>query len=178
MKEDSITGRLRHTLVGYSEAHNGAQLIAYGATIAMILVLMRLVPQGPVGDRRGGQITATGSFFSSLTEAQAQWRPAARERSAHQLIGPLPHPDPVSPYRAVPSPRADAPPASSIAAADVPGAAGPLSGARASAWPGARAVGVWTMLGLAAAWKPAVMAGKAPLRGAHALPDRERPARS
>jgi high-affinity iron transporter len=47
VKEDSITGRLLHTLVGYSEAPNGAQLIAYGATIAMILVLMRLVPQGP-----------------------------------------------------------------------------------------------------------------------------------
>ena len=46
VKEDSITGRLLHTLVGYSEAPNGAQLIAYGATIVMILVLMRLVPQG------------------------------------------------------------------------------------------------------------------------------------
>ena len=46
MKEDSITGRLLHTLVGYSEAPNGAQLIAYGATILLILVLMRLVPQG------------------------------------------------------------------------------------------------------------------------------------
>ena len=46
VKEDSLTGRLLHTLVGYSEAPNGAQLIAYGATILMILVLMRLVPQG------------------------------------------------------------------------------------------------------------------------------------
>ncbi len=46
VKEDSITGRLLHTLVGYSEAPNGAQLIAYGVTILMILVLMRLVPQG------------------------------------------------------------------------------------------------------------------------------------
>ncbi|MFO1247619.1 MAG: FTR1 family protein [Alphaproteobacteria bacterium] len=46
IREDSITGKLLHTLVGYSEAPNGAQLIAYGATIAMILVLMRLVPQG------------------------------------------------------------------------------------------------------------------------------------
>jgi high-affinity iron transporter len=46
LKEDSITGRLLHTLVGYSEAPNGAQLIAYGATIALIVVLMRLVPQG------------------------------------------------------------------------------------------------------------------------------------
>ena len=45
VKEDSITGRLLHTLVGYSEAPNVAQLIAYGATILGILVLMRLVPQ-------------------------------------------------------------------------------------------------------------------------------------
>jgi high-affinity iron transporter len=43
VKEDSIAGRLLHTLVGYSEAPNGAQLIAYLATIGMILVLMRLV---------------------------------------------------------------------------------------------------------------------------------------
>jgi high-affinity iron transporter len=43
IKEDSITGRLLHTLIGYSEAPNGAQLIAYGATIVLIVVLMRLV---------------------------------------------------------------------------------------------------------------------------------------
>ena len=42
VKEDSITGRLLHTLVGYSEAPNGAQLIAYGATILVILVLIAL----------------------------------------------------------------------------------------------------------------------------------------
>ena len=46
VKEDSITGWLLHTLVAYSEAPNVAQLIAYGATILVILVLMRLVPQG------------------------------------------------------------------------------------------------------------------------------------
>jgi high-affinity iron transporter len=45
IKEDSIAGRLLHTLVGYSEAPNGAQIVAYVATIAMILVLMRLVNQ-------------------------------------------------------------------------------------------------------------------------------------
>jgi high-affinity iron transporter len=45
IKEDSITGRLLHTLVGYSEAPNGAQLIAYAATILMIVMLMRLVNQ-------------------------------------------------------------------------------------------------------------------------------------
>jgi high-affinity iron transporter len=43
IKEDSITGRLLHTLVGYSEAPNGAQLLAYAATIVMIVILMRLV---------------------------------------------------------------------------------------------------------------------------------------
>jgi len=43
VKDDSVAGRLLHTLVGYSEAPNGAQLLAYGATIALILVLMRLV---------------------------------------------------------------------------------------------------------------------------------------
>jgi high-affinity iron transporter len=43
IRDDSITGKLLHTLVGYSEAPNGAQLIAYGATVAMILILMRLV---------------------------------------------------------------------------------------------------------------------------------------
>lgn len=43
LKEDSIAGRLMHTLVGYSQAPNGAQLIAYGATIGMIVLLMRLV---------------------------------------------------------------------------------------------------------------------------------------
>ena len=36
-------GKLLHTLVGYTAAPNGAQLIAYGMTIVMILVLMRLV---------------------------------------------------------------------------------------------------------------------------------------
>jgi high-affinity iron transporter len=43
LSEGSIAGRLLHTLVGYSEAPNGAQLIAYVATIAMIVVLMRMV---------------------------------------------------------------------------------------------------------------------------------------
>ena len=42
LKEDSIPGRLLHTLVGYVEAPNGAQILAYLATIAAILVLMRL----------------------------------------------------------------------------------------------------------------------------------------
>jgi high-affinity iron transporter len=42
LKEDSIPGRLLHTLVGYVEAPNGAQILAYLATIVAILALMRL----------------------------------------------------------------------------------------------------------------------------------------
>ena len=43
LKEDSIPGRLLHTLVGYTDAPNGAQLFAYFSTIAVMAVLMRLV---------------------------------------------------------------------------------------------------------------------------------------
>jgi high-affinity iron transporter len=43
LKEDSIPGRLLHTLVGYVEAPDGAQILAYIGTIAAILVLMRLI---------------------------------------------------------------------------------------------------------------------------------------
>jgi high-affinity iron transporter len=49
LKEDSIPGRLLHTLVGYSEAPDGAQLIAYGATVLAIVLLMRLVARGRQG---------------------------------------------------------------------------------------------------------------------------------
>jgi high-affinity iron transporter len=43
LPEDGIAGRLLHTLVGYSEAPDGAQIIAYLATIAVMLGLMRSV---------------------------------------------------------------------------------------------------------------------------------------
>ncbi len=41
LPEDTIIGRLLHTLVGYSDAPNGAQLIAYAGTILAITLLMR-----------------------------------------------------------------------------------------------------------------------------------------
>jgi high-affinity iron transporter len=41
LSEDSIVGRLLHTLIGYTDQPNGAQLIAYVATIFMIVGLMR-----------------------------------------------------------------------------------------------------------------------------------------
>jgi high-affinity iron transporter len=49
LADDSIAGRLLHTLVGYSEAPDGAQIIAYLAVIAMMLGLMRL--KGSPGPR-------------------------------------------------------------------------------------------------------------------------------
>ncbi|MBV8977682.1 MAG: FTR1 family protein [Alphaproteobacteria bacterium] len=41
LSQDSIVGRMLHTLVGYSDAPNGAQLAAYGATALVIFALMR-----------------------------------------------------------------------------------------------------------------------------------------
>ena len=41
LSQDSIGGRLLHTLIGYSDAPNGAQLIAYVATIVIIMGLTR-----------------------------------------------------------------------------------------------------------------------------------------
>ncbi len=43
LPESGIAGRLLHTLVGYSDTPNGAQLIVYGATIVVINALMRIV---------------------------------------------------------------------------------------------------------------------------------------
>jgi len=41
LSEGSIVGRLLHTLIGYSDAPNGAQLVAYGVTVIAIVALMR-----------------------------------------------------------------------------------------------------------------------------------------
>jgi high-affinity iron transporter len=43
LSEDSIAGRLLHTLIGYVQEPDAAQLLAYGATIVMMLLLMRIV---------------------------------------------------------------------------------------------------------------------------------------
>ena len=51
LKEGSSPGRLLHTLVGYVEAPDGAQILAYLVTFAAILMLMRLV--GKPGSPRG-----------------------------------------------------------------------------------------------------------------------------
>ncbi|HEX4534086.1 MAG TPA: FTR1 family protein [Rhizomicrobium sp.] len=41
LQQDSIVGRLLHTLVGYNDTPNGAQLIVYAATVAVIVALTR-----------------------------------------------------------------------------------------------------------------------------------------
>jgi len=41
LPQDSIAGRLLHTLVGYNDTPNGAQIVAYCATIVAITLLMR-----------------------------------------------------------------------------------------------------------------------------------------
>ncbi len=42
LSDDSLFGRLLHTLVGYTDQPSGAQLVVYISTIAVMLVLMRL----------------------------------------------------------------------------------------------------------------------------------------
>jgi high-affinity iron transporter len=41
LPQDGIAGRLLHTLVGYSDRPNGAQLVVYGLTIVAVTALMR-----------------------------------------------------------------------------------------------------------------------------------------
>jgi high-affinity iron transporter len=43
LPESGITGRMLHTLIGYTDAPNGAQLIVYILTLVTIRLLMRLV---------------------------------------------------------------------------------------------------------------------------------------
>ena len=43
LSDDSIAGRLLHTLIGYTDQPDGLQLAAYAVTIAAIVTLMRVV---------------------------------------------------------------------------------------------------------------------------------------
>lgn len=47
LSDDSLIGRLVHTLIGYTAQPNGAQLLIYLVTIAIIVALMRLVRSPP-----------------------------------------------------------------------------------------------------------------------------------
>ncbi len=44
-------GRLLHTLIGYSDKPNGAQLVAYIAVVVVIVALMKIVHAGHVRAR-------------------------------------------------------------------------------------------------------------------------------
>jgi high-affinity iron transporter len=55
LSESSIVGRLLHTLIGYTDQPNGAQLIAYVATIVVIVALMRW-EQSRRANRGGGAV--------------------------------------------------------------------------------------------------------------------------
>ena len=47
LTDDSLIGRLLHTLIGYTDQPSGAQLVAYGLTIAVMVTLMRVVGARP-----------------------------------------------------------------------------------------------------------------------------------
>lgn len=49
LSSDSLTGRLLHTLIGYTDRPNEAQLLAYLATVATMVVLMHLVKTRDAG---------------------------------------------------------------------------------------------------------------------------------
>jgi high-affinity iron transporter len=56
--DGSLAGKFLHALVGYTARPSGIQLVFYAATIAAIVVLMRMVNR-PFGSRRGTQISAS-----------------------------------------------------------------------------------------------------------------------
>jgi len=62
LADDSLAGRLVHTLVGYTARPSGAQVAAYGVTIAVILGLMRFRP-APAQPARARRPESPGSRF-------------------------------------------------------------------------------------------------------------------
>ena len=52
LSQDSIVGRLLHTLIGYSDRPNGAQLVVYLAVVVVIVALMRIVGGGQRATKR------------------------------------------------------------------------------------------------------------------------------
>ena len=56
LKQDSLTGRLLHTLIGYSDAPDGAHLLVYLLTIATIVLLMKWERARHVHDARAKSV--------------------------------------------------------------------------------------------------------------------------
>jgi high-affinity iron transporter len=50
LSDDSLIGRLVHTLIGYTAQPSGAQLVIYLLTIAIIVALMRFVRSPPASE--------------------------------------------------------------------------------------------------------------------------------
>jgi len=51
LADDSVLGRLLHTLIGYTDRPSGAQLVAYLLTVAVIVGLMKLQPSPSMATR-------------------------------------------------------------------------------------------------------------------------------
>ncbi|HZT87236.1 MAG TPA: FTR1 family protein [Stellaceae bacterium] len=58
LSDESILGRMLHTLIGYTAQPAGIQLVFYGATIAIIAGLMRLARPTPAAARQAARIGA------------------------------------------------------------------------------------------------------------------------
>ena len=54
LSDDSLIGRLVHTLIGYTAQPSGAQLLVYLVTIAVIIALMRLVRSPRASEAKAG----------------------------------------------------------------------------------------------------------------------------
>ncbi len=86
--EDSITGRLLHTLVGYTATPDGAQLIAYALVILMMLALMRVARGRTAAAPPAGAIvslTANAVLYGvrgGARHAECARRGAAADRNA------------------------------------------------------------------------------------------------
>ena len=52
LSDDSVPGRLLHTLIGYTASPDAAQLLAYAGVVALMLALMRLARGRPAGARQ------------------------------------------------------------------------------------------------------------------------------
>jgi high-affinity iron transporter len=53
LDDESIGGRLLHTLVGYTATPDAAQVLAYGSVIALMLLAMRLARGRTTALQRG-----------------------------------------------------------------------------------------------------------------------------
>ncbi|MDQ0467620.1 FTR1 family iron permease [Labrys wisconsinensis] len=51
LSQDSLVGRILHTLIGYIDRPTGMELVAYGAVVAVMLVLMAAASRGAGGRR-------------------------------------------------------------------------------------------------------------------------------